>query len=243
MKRVRVGGILVSIAAMLGVGCAAQKPQPPIRIEFSGTPGAKIEGFYMVGGSQRVRFDAVLPTTLSLRGVSRFAVRKSNPADALRMEVHGPQFMFGNELAPNKAIGLRVEIADGGRVELIHPGESLDAANQPIMVINPYWHDGTWVFDDPATGLKREPFVEGVPEMINYLVRNLPEAKSGFRLTFSDRPFAGYQEQLHWVRPESGGNRYRLSKPAMEGWLCPALFRYFPTTPKQLYVRADPKVL
>ena len=36
-------------------------------------------------------------------------------------------------------------------------------ANQ-IMVIAPYWLDeaGTWVFDDPATDLKQEPFVEGI---------------------------------------------------------------------------------
>ena len=31
-----------------------------------------------------------------------------------------------------------------------------------ILIIRPYWSDGTWVFDDPATGLVREPFVAGV---------------------------------------------------------------------------------
>ena len=39
-----------------------------------------------------------------------------------------------------------------------------------IQVISPYWHAGTWVFDDPATGLVQEPFVAGVPDMINDLV-------------------------------------------------------------------------
>jgi hypothetical protein len=27
-----------------------------------------------------------------------------------------------------------------------------------ILVIKPYWHLGTWVFDDPATDLVQEPF-------------------------------------------------------------------------------------
>ena len=39
-----------------------------------------------------------------------------------------------------------------------------------IMAIAPYWHEGvgTWVFDDPAAGLQQEPFVSGVPEMIDF---------------------------------------------------------------------------
>src|SRR5262249_54850645 len=51
--------------------------------------------------------------------------------------------------------------------------------------------------------------------------------------------FPGFQQKLTWVRAESGGNRYRMDNPKMEGWLCPAMFRYFDKAPKQLYVRAD----
>ena len=46
-----------------------------------------------------------------------------------------------------------------------------------IMVIAPYWFEGTWVFDDPEVSLVREPFVSGVPEMINELVENIPDAR------------------------------------------------------------------
>ena len=37
-----------------------------------------------------------------------------------------------------------------------------------IMVIAPYWDNGTgtWVFDDETVGLVKEPFVEGIPQMI-----------------------------------------------------------------------------
>ena len=58
-----------------------------------------------------------------------------------------------------------------------------------ILVIKPYWHLGTWVFDDPSTDLVQEPFVSGVPEMINDLVADIPNARQGFRLLFSSAPF------------------------------------------------------
>jgi hypothetical protein len=110
-----------------------------------------------------------------------------------------------------------------------------------IMVIAPYWYNGTWVFDDPAVGLKREPFVAGVPEMIDGLVKDIPNAKDGFRLTFAANPFPGFQSKLTWLRGDSGGNYYKLDQPSMEGWICPAMFRYYKTAPKNLYVKAEAK--
>ena len=109
-----------------------------------------------------------------------------------------------------------------------------------ILVIAPYWDMGTWVFDDPAVGLHREPFVSGVPEMIDELVQDLPDARRGFRLTFSAMPFPGYQQVVTWVREEDGGHWSHLSDPLREGWLCPALFRYFAEAPPRIYVKAEP---
>lgn len=65
-----------------------------------------------------------------------------------------------------------------------------------LFVIAPYWYEGTWVFDDPAVGLQREPFVSGVPEMVDLLVKDIPRARNGFRLTFSEKPFPGFQKEL-----------------------------------------------
>ena len=109
-----------------------------------------------------------------------------------------------------------------------------------IQVIAPYWLESvqTWVFDDPATGLVQEPFVSGVPEMIDDLVSDIPDARRGFRLFFSAQPFPGLQRRLEWVREEMGGNWYKVDHPTMEGWLCPALFRYFEAAPAELYVKA-----
>jgi hypothetical protein len=110
-----------------------------------------------------------------------------------------------------------------------------------IMVIAPYWYNGTWVFDDAGVGLRREPFVAGVPEMIDGLVKDITDAKDGFRLTFSANPFPGYQNKLTWLRGDSGGNYYKLDQSPLEGWICPAMFRYYKSAPKTLFVKAEPK--
>ncbi len=108
-----------------------------------------------------------------------------------------------------------------------------------IMVIHPYRDRGDWVFDDEAAGLKREPFVFGVPEMIDEFVSDIPGAKHGFKLYFSEFRFPGYQASLTWIREEYEGNWYRWDATGQEGWLCPALFRYFDAAPLNTYCRAE----
>jgi len=121
------------------------------------------------------------------------------------------------------------------------PRSGGSAPANAMMVVAPYRHAGTWVFDDPGTGLVREPFVSGVAEMIDVLVRDIPGATNGFRLLFSAQPFPGFQKKLSWLRGDMGGNYYRMDDPVMEGWICPALFRYYQTAPKEIYVRAEAK--
>ena len=110
-----------------------------------------------------------------------------------------------------------------------------------IGVIAPYKYEGMWVFDDPAVGLVREPFVSGIDTMIDRLVASIPDAERGFRLLFSSSPFPGYTVKLDWRREEYGGNWYYAPQFDMEGWLCPALFKYFDAAPRELYGRAEPK--
>ena len=101
--------------------------------------------------------------------------------------------------------------------------------------------EGVWVFDDPARGLVREPFVAGADKMIDRVVADIPHAAKGFTLTFSATPFPGHQYRLDWLRQEDGGNWYASEQLDMEGWLCPALFKYFTEAPRELYARAEPK--
>jgi hypothetical protein len=35
------------------------------------------------------------------------------------------------------------------------------------------------------------------------------------------------------------GNWYRTDDPPMEGWLCPALFKFFETAPREIFVKAE----
>lgn len=109
-----------------------------------------------------------------------------------------------------------------------------------LTVIEPYLWQGTWVFDDKAAGLDKEPFVKGIPAIIDELVKDIPNAHKGFRLLFSSVPFPNYQLELVWLREEYGGNWYQINSSTAEGWLCPALFRYYQTAPKKIYVSAEP---
>lgn len=118
-----------------------------------------------------------------------------------------------------------------------------------VLTIYPYLLDATWVFDDARTGLKEEAFVCGATEMISRLVetKGIPNAESGFKLSFSDVPFDSHDTELKWLRSDDqqfslGGNWYEgeVGGAVMECWLCPALFHYFERAPQKIYVHADP---
>jgi hypothetical protein len=109
-----------------------------------------------------------------------------------------------------------------------------------IFVIKPYLWNGMWVFDDAAVGLVREPFVGGVPEMIRRATRGIPNAEQGFVAVFSAGYFPDAPIVLDWVREEGGGNVYRWEETDQEGWLCPALLKYFDEAPAKLYVQVRP---
>jgi hypothetical protein len=75
--------------------------------------------------------------------------------------------------------------------------------------------------------------------MIDHLVRDIPDADKGFRMLFSAQPFPGYMMKVTWRRAEYGGNWYYSEQLGIEGWLCPALFRYFKEAPKEIHVRVE----
>jgi len=57
--------------------------------------------------------------------------------------------------------------------------------------------------------LKAEPFVQGMSEMIDLR------------------------------HEQDGGNWYYNEQHHMEGWLCPALFKFFPRAPQHIYARVE----
>ncbi|NCA14422.1 MAG: hypothetical protein EBS89_09855 [Proteobacteria bacterium] len=111
------------------------------------------------------------------------------------------------------------------------------------MVLRPSKNQGVWAFDDPATGLQREPFVNGIPEIIETTLANngipLDKAVKGFNMYFSAEPFPGCQATLSLLHPDCGGNWYLCEETGQKGWLCPALFKYFEDAPAKIYVKCE----
>ena len=110
-----------------------------------------------------------------------------------------------------------------------------------INVIAPYRHLGLWVFDDPSVGLVQEPFISGADVIIDRAVAHIPNAHSGFLMLFSSTAFPGHEFRLEWRRAEMDGNWYYSSALNLEGWLCPALLKYFDRPPQDLYIQVKPK--
>ena len=108
-----------------------------------------------------------------------------------------------------------------------------------IRVIQPYMYSGTWVFDDKQHGLVKEPFVSGIPQIINQAVKGIKNAASGFRLLFSDKRFPGASIVLNRLNLESGGCWYALDGTDKKGWLCPAMFHYFDSPPEQIFCQCE----
>ena len=110
-----------------------------------------------------------------------------------------------------------------------------------LTAIFPYKHQGFWVFDDERVGLVQEPFIAGADVIIERLAAGIPNAERGFRLLFSETQFPGFTAVLEWRRAELDGNWYYSPELDLEGWLCPALFKYFPAAPIKIYAKFEPR--
>lgn len=100
-----------------------------------------------------------------------------------------------------------------------------------------------WVFDDPAVGLTQEPFVCGMNEILEYWMKEdgvLERALAdGIQVIASNREFPDARHEMRWSREECGGTWYHTSDRTprgLNGWLCPALNKYFDPSPERLHV-------
>jgi hypothetical protein len=110
-----------------------------------------------------------------------------------------------------------------------------------INVIAPYKYLDTGVFDDERKGLVQEAFVGGADTIIDLLTSAIPNAEKGFVMVFSASDFPGFQHRVEWRREQGTGNVYYSKELQQEGWLCPALLRYFEAPPKELFLQVRPK--
>ena len=80
--------------------------------------------------------------------------------------------------------------------------------------------------------------------VLHKISRELSIHNNEMKMTFSDNYIEGYNILLKWLRkndsPE-GGNWYYCPRYDIEGWLCPALFLYFPSAPSRIYFKIERK--
>jgi len=112
-----------------------------------------------------------------------------------------------------------------------------------LVAIYPYNHNGLWVFDDESVGLDKEPFVSGADTLIDRALhaKGIQNGEEGFRLLFSAGEFPDYDFRFTHVREGNGGDWYYSDDFQMEGWLCPALLRYFESAPSEVFTKFEPR--
>ena len=106
-----------------------------------------------------------------------------------------------------------------------------------VFSIRPYRWQSMWVFDDERVGLVKEPFVMGIPDIIDRAVAHLPNPEEGFTILFNSTGLPGADVVLTKTEADSGGTWYEQEATGLKGWLCPALFKYFDEAPQTIYVK------
>ena len=113
-----------------------------------------------------------------------------------------------------------------------------------------YRHQGTWAFTDGDHDLINEPFVAGIPQFIDFIIRqDKKDPRDGeYIVTFSKNQFPTAVYELKFDRDDMGGAWYKCGpcneavndQVGGEGWLCPATLNYFEDFPRSIFVQITP---
>ena len=113
-----------------------------------------------------------------------------------------------------------------------------------------YRHQGTWAFTDGDHDLINEPFVAGIPQFIDFIIRqDKKDPRDGeYIVTFSKNQFPTAVYELKFDRDDMGGAWYKCEPcnssvngtVGGEGWLCPATLNYFEDFPRSIFVQITP---
>ena len=107
-----------------------------------------------------------------------------------------------------------------------------NTVNNAMMSLYLYKDGDTWKFDDPIHGIKAEPFVLGMSEMISFYVADSKVKNT--TITFSHNKFPGCYE-LNLLEEESNGGWYFDPYSEKMGWLCPVTRIYMNYIPENIY--------
>jgi hypothetical protein len=102
------------------------------------------------------------------------------------------------------------------------------------MTIEPYRIGNMqFAFDDPVTGLVREPFIGNA----NYHLDKFAGKRNNCSIAFSSTPIPDYDVKLELLDTHIiMGSNYKDEEDRTV-WLCPALFKYFKDAPQYLYIK------
>jgi len=108
-----------------------------------------------------------------------------------------------------------------------------------MLCIEIFKFNGTWCFTDEKRELLNEPFVLGVPEIIDAVLKQqeLYVKDKNYRILFADQEFPLHHGMLEKTQYDSGGFWYKWGD--MKGWLCPATLAFFKEFPKEIYFRLE----
>jgi hypothetical protein len=107
-----------------------------------------------------------------------------------------------------------------------------------MMQLHLYKRGDTWKFDDPMHGIKAEPFVLGMSEMISFYVANSRVYTT--TITFSLSKFPRCHE-LNFLEHDSNGAWYFDPYSEKMGWLCPIIRTYMNGIPQKIYFTIEQK--
>lgn len=124
-----------------------------------------------------------------------------------------------------------------GITELIGKVYNKEKSGNAMMSLNLYKTGETWMFDDVGHGIKQEPFVLGMSEIISSY---LPKGKDRCTAIFSMNKFPEC-DTLELEYEEANGGWYHVSESnfpttkGMRGWLCPVTRVYLRQIPHNIY--------
>jgi hypothetical protein len=106
--------------------------------------------------------------------------------------------------------------------------------NNSIMTLSPYRIGaGNFAFDDPVTGLSREPFIGGA----NYHLDRFAKSGNSCVISFSANKIPDYDVKLTLQDTDKNEGSNYIDEDNRNIWLCPAFFKYFEQAPKEFYVK------
>lgn len=103
------------------------------------------------------------------------------------------------------------------------------------------WDGATWIYSDVDHDVVDEPFVAGVPDLIDALRERAgmnPNTLDAFRLAFACALFP-HAHRVEIEHEEMGGVWVRLKPDHLRGWCCPHIHDYLRPLPSHVCANAQ----